>query len=435
MSAALLRIVWIVGLILLAGFFSLSRFALAAARKSLLRERAGRGDRRADAALRLGERKGPVAAALRLGTALSVAFGGIAAGLWLAGKDDSDPVTAPWLASCLAAGLALALAVFLAGDQIARRLAQHEPERRLAALSGPIRAFSIAAGPLVGASDWLSRKAVQALRIPAAGRPRLSQEELMALLEDGAEGGTFERAEVEIFKRAFRFCDRRARTIMTPRSEVVWIDLNDSPEEVRRKVVSTPHSRFPVCDQSLDNLLGIVQVKDLLAQRTEGPMFRVKGFLTLPAFIFEGTKGPQILEILKTSSTHIAVVLDEYGSVVGLLTLNDILENVLGDLPEDQGEVGEAAVVDRPDGSRLIDGRFPIDEFRDLYGLAALPEGDYHTLAGLVVTQLGHIPSASEALVLQGLRMEVVEMNANRVVRVLVRSANGTHEPDGPAHA
>ena len=144
----------------------------------------------------------------------------------------------------------------------------------------------------------------------------------------------FEEAEHEIFKRVFRFLERRARALMTPRDKVVWIDLADSPDEIRRKVIGSPHSRFPVCDQSLDNLLGIVQVKDLLAQSSAGPLFRVKGLLTLPAFIFEGTRGPQILEILKKSSTHTAVVLDEYGSVVGMLTLNDILEALLGDLPE-----------------------------------------------------------------------------------------------------
>src|SRR4029079_1124631 len=111
--------------------------------------------------------------------------------------------------------------------------------------------------------------------------------------------GGCDPAEVEIFKRVFRFRERRARAIMTPRSEIIWIDLADSPDEIRQKVVSTPHSRFPVCDQSLDNLLGIVQVKDLLTQNSEGTMFRVKGFLTLPAFIFEGTRGPQILESLR----------------------------------------------------------------------------------------------------------------------------------------
>jgi len=207
---------------------------------------------------------------------------------------------------------------------------------------------------------------------------------------------------------------------MTPRDEVVWIDVDDSPDEIRRKVIGSSHSRFPVCDQSLDNLLGIVQVKDLLAKNSGEPTFRIKGLLTLPAFIYEGTRGPQILEILKKSSTHTAVVLDEYGSVVGLLTLNDILNAVLGELPERNGDDEAPRSVQRADGSWLLDGRFPLDEFRELFDLAELPSGEFHTLAGLVITQLGHIPRVSETFDLLGLRFEVVEMDSQRVDRVLV---------------
>ena len=138
---------------------------------------------------------------------------------------------------------------------------------------------------------------------------------------------------------------------MTPRNEVVWIDLADSPDEIRRKVIGTPYSRFPVCDESLDNLLGIVQVKDLLAQNSGGSLFRIKGLLTLPAFVYEGSRGPQVLEILKSSSTaHTAMVLDEYGSVVGILTLGDLLKAVLGDLPDREGKDESPPSVQQPDG-------------------------------------------------------------------------------------
>ena len=242
---------------------------------------------------------------------------------------------------------------------------------------------------------------------------------------EGTQAGVFEESEHEIFKRVFRFCERRARALMTPRDEVVWIDVSDSPDEIRRKVTGSTHSRFPVCDQSLDNLLGVVQVRDLLAQNSGEPTFRIKGLLTLPAFIYEGTRGPQILELLRKSSTPTAVVLDEYGSVVGIVTLNDILEAVLGGLPEGNGEDEEPRSVRRDDGSWLLDGRFPLDEFRDLFDLSHLPSGEFHTLAGLVVTQLGHIPRIAESFDCLGLHFEVVDMDANRVDRVLVRPANG----------
>ena len=247
---------------------------------------------------------------------------------------------------------------------------------------------------------------------------------------EGTQAGVFEEAEHEIFKRVFRFCERRARALMTPRDEVVWIDVADSPEEIRRKVTGSSHSRFPVCDQSLDNLLGIVQVKDLLAQNSGEPTFRIKGLLTLPAFIYEGTRGPQILELLRKSSTHTAVVLDEYGSVVGIVTLNDILEAVLGGLPEGNGEDEEPRSVRAPMARGCSTAGSRSTSSASSSTSPDLPEGDFHTLAGLVVTQLGHIPRIAESFECLGLHFEVVDMDANRVDRVLVRPANGTLMPD-----
>ena len=222
-----------------------------------------------------------------------------------------------------------------------------------------------------------------------------------------------------MIKRVFRFSDRRARALMTPRNEIVWIDLADPPDEIRRKVIASHYTRFPVCDQSLDNLLGIVQVKDLLLQDKNVEPFRIKGQLTLPLFIYEGTRGLKILEMFKKSPVRIAVVLDEYGTVEGLLTLTDILEAIVGDMPD--GDLDEEpAAVERPDGSWLLDGRMALDEFRDLFRLAAIPEGEFQTLAGLVVTQLGHIPRVAETLDCCGLHFEVVDMDGNRVDRILV---------------
>jgi putative hemolysin len=426
MFAVLICILMIAGLIVLSGLLSLAEMALISARKSPLRERSSRGDRGAAAALRLSDQIDQVVPAVRLGLALTTTLAGLSAGVWLAWSIDVGP--GRWGAFVMLCSLAIAaitVTTLLVADLLPRRLALNDPERLASLLARPVGIVATAISPVVRALEWVTGQLARILGVRSVARPRITHDELLELLGEATDGGTFGPAEAEIFKRVFRFCDRRARTIMTPRSEVVWIDLADSPEEIRNKVVGTTHSRFPVCDQSLDNLLGIVQVKDLLAQRSDGPMFRVKGFLTLPAFIFEGTRGPQVLEILKKSSTHIAVVLDEYGSVVGLLTLNDILENVLGNMPEGRGGSEESPIVLRPDGSRLIEGRLPIDEFRELYHLDVLPEGDFHTLAGLVVTQLGHIPRISETLVFRGLRFEVVEMNANRVVRLLVSSENG----------
>ena len=201
---------------------------------------------------------------------------------------------------------------------------------------------------------------------------------------------------------------------MTPRDEIVWIDLADSPEEIRRKVIGSPHSRFLVCDQGLDNLMGIVHVKDLLGHGAGIEPFGFKGRLTLPTLLYEGTHGLKILEMLRASGTHNAIVLDEFGTVRGLLTLTDILEAIIGDIP-DRSEDDVPRAVQQPDGAWLLDGRLPLEDLRELLDLPELPHGDYHTLGGLVVAHLGHIPQSGEGFDAWGLRVDVVGMDGNRV--------------------
>ena len=204
---------------------------------------------------------------------------------------------------------------------------------------------------------------------------------------------------------------------MTPRDEIVWIDLADSPEEIRRKVIGSPHSRFLVCDQALDNLMGIVHVKDLLGHGAGIEPFGFKGRLTLPTLLYEGTHGLKILEMLRASGTHNAIVLDEFGTVRGLLTLTDILEAIIGDIP-DRSEDDVPRAVQQPDGAWLLDGRLPLEDLRELLDLPELPHGDYHTLGGLVVAHLGHIPQSGEGFDAWGLRVDVVGMDGNRVDRL-----------------
>jgi putative hemolysin len=168
-------------------------------------------------------------------------------------------------------------------------------------------------------------------------------------------------------------------------------------------------------------LLGIVQIKDFLAENANLEPFRIKGRLTVPLFIYEGTRGLKTLESFKKSASRVAVVLDEFGTVLGLVTLSDILQAIAGDMPTKPELESEPSAVQRPDGSWLVDGRMALDEFRDLFGLSSLPEGDFHTLAGLVVTELGHIPRVAESFDCCGLKFEIVDMDEKRVDRILVK--------------
>jgi putative hemolysin len=248
------------------------------------------------------------------------------------------------------------------------------------------------------------------------------EEQVKILMKQGAESGVFEQAEHEMVRRVFRLGDRRAGALMTPMKEVVWLDVSDPPELMQRKIRESPHSQFPVCEGSIDSILGVVRVKDLLTQSFDGQPFSLKGLLMMPLLIFEGTAGLKVLEMFKQTGTHIAVVLNEYGSVVGLLTLKDILEAIVGDLPTGDASAGPRAVR-RPDGSWLLDGKLPLDELREVLGLPDLPAGDYRTLAGFLVSRLGHIPRAAESLDWGGLRFEVVEMDGHRVDKVAAAPA------------
>jgi putative hemolysin len=304
-------------------------------------------------------------------------------------------------------------------------LAMSNPERIAAIVAMPLQRLSVVGIPVVrllgGSTDFI----LWLFRIRRSAESSVTEEEVKALVKEGAQSGVFEQAEHEMVKRVFRLGDKRAAALMTPRNEVVWIDVADPPEEIKRKITESPHSRFPVCEGELDSVLGIVQVKDLLVHGFVGQSFDIRGLLGVPLFIYEATPGLKVLEMFKSSGTHFAIVLDEYGLVEGLLTLNDILEAIVGDMP-DEDEVGDQRAVKRPDGSWLLDGMLSIDEFQDLFEPVNLPEGDYETLAGFILTRLGRIPSVADRFEWGGITFEIVDMDGNRVDRVLVARADGS---------
>jgi putative hemolysin len=428
----------ILGLIVARGILSMAECALGSCRHPALKDRSGRGDRGAEAALRLGADPKGYVPALQAGITLLGAMAGVYAGAIL-GPALSRAIgeSGPFAGYRDAAGigvvaLGITLATLVLGDLVPRRVAQHRPEPIAGLVSRPVQLLAMMANPVIGAIGAATDLALKVVGIRPTPEPPVTEEAIRVLMKEGTKAGVFEEVEHEMVKRVLRFGDRRARSLMTPRNEIIWIDLADSPEEVRRKVIDSPHSRFPVCDQSLDNLIGIVHVKDLLGQAPNAEPFRIKGRLTLPLFLYEGTTGLKILEMFKTSAMHSAIVLDEYGTVEGLLTLTDMLEAIVGELPEGV-EDEEPAAVRRPDGSWLLDGRLPLDDFRDLFDLPAIPEGDFHTLAGFVVARLGHIPRIAEGFEDVGLYFEVVDMDGNRVDRILVQPAR--RQDGDPPHS
>lgn len=244
------------------------------------------------------------------------------------------------------------------------------------------------------------------------------------MIEQGTEAGIFEEAEQDILDRVFRLGDRRVSMLMTSRSDIVWLDLNDSLEEIRSKITGSGFSRFPICQGSIDNLLGVVRVKDLVAQTLSLQPPDLRAIMRQPLFVHEKMRILKILELFRSSRTHIAIAIDEYGEIQGLLTLNDILEAIVGDVPN-PGMTVQPQALQRDDGSWLVDGYLPIDEFKQHFDLKYLPgddKGDFETLGGFIMVYLERIPVPGEYFDWSGLRFEVLDMDGNRVDKVLVKS-------------
>src|SRR5262245_45446615 len=272
---------------------------------------------------------------------------------------------------------------------------------------------------LIGGSTSLVLKAIH---LKPSEEPPVTQEEIKVMMEQGTEAGVFEEAEHDIVKSIFKLGDRGVSALMRPRRDVVWLDLDDPFVENQKKLASSLYSRFPVGQGSLDNVLGVVQTKDLLTRCLAGAKMELKENLRPPLFVPEALPALRLLEMFKKSRTHMALVVDEYGGVEGLVTLNDILEDLVGDVASvDMPE--ERQVYQRPDGSWLIDGKLQIDDLKEVLKLSKLPDeesGSYQTLGGLVMLQVGRVPVTGDTFETEGYKFEVVDMDGKRVDKVLV---------------
>jgi putative hemolysin len=266
---------------------------------------------------------------------------------------------------------------------------------------------------------------------PHANEKDSAEEEIMVLMEQGTEAGTFEETEQEMMEGVFELGDRRIVDLMKPRRKIVWLDIDGDPEIVRNTILNNTYSRFPVARGDLDHVLGYVHVKDLLAQCISGQPIdlqaSVRPFVAMP----EMMTALKALEAFNNAGTHIALVVNEYGGSEGMITLYDIVESIVGDLPT-SGEKNESMAKKREDGSWLVDGAMPVFEFKELTGIADLPGEDeyaYTTLGGLILMQLGRIPSSADHFESGGWRYEVVDMDHNRIDKVLVSKLPDLPDP------
>lgn len=407
--------------------FVMSEMALISARKVRLQQMANQGDARAEAALQLANAPNQFLALIQVGITLLIivsgAFGEKAISKLLLPVFNLLPSLEPY-SEVLASATAVLFITYLTlvvGELLPKRLALNAPEQIAAAVAKPMQMLATIASPIIYLLNASTEIVMRLLSVEPSAAPQVTEEEIKLLLAQGAEAGTFEEAEQDMVEQVFRLRDCPVQALMTPRPDIVWLDLEDSTEENRQKMVDSGHSRFPVCQGNLDKVLGVIHVIDLLNHSLSGQPFDLTVSLRQAVFLPESTQGMKILELFKQTGIHITLVVDEYGIIQGLVTLQDILEAIVGDVPS-EGELEEPQAVQREDGSWLLEGMLPIDEFFKIFELGELPthEGSYQTLGGLVITHLGRIPTVTENFEWQGLRFEIMNVDSNRVDKVLV---------------
>jgi len=412
-------------LIVVNGVFAGSEIAIVSARRARLRQRAEAGDAGARRALEMAEQPNRLLSTVQVGITLVGIFAGAYGGATLAAQLDGWLEQFPAVAR-YSEGVALGVVIagityfsLIIGELVPKRIALTHAERVAAAVARPMHVLSLAATPLVKLLSVSTDGVLHLLRIRRTGEPPVTEEEITTLIEQGTEAGIFEEEEQDLVERVFELADQRAYSLMTPRHRVIWLDLEDPPEVNRGKMARHRHSRYPVCEGGLDAVLGVVEVKDLWARALRGEELDLRAALRPPLFVPGGLRALRLLEMFRASGAQIALVVDEYGGVDGLFTLNDVLEEIVGEIEVS----GEPRIVQRDDGSWLVDASLTMDEFWEELGLEERRTEErrgYNTLAGFVITRLGHIPAAGESFEAYGLRFEVVDMDAHRVDKVLV---------------
>jgi putative hemolysin len=426
-NSVAIEILFILLLLIANGLFAMSEIALVSARKTRLQRRA-ESDVGARVALELANSPDRFLSTVQIGITLigilAGAFGGATISAHLAEHLNRIPSIAPYsgVVSLVLVVMTITYLTLVVGELVPKRLALNSPEQIASRIAKPMRFLSRLTAPAVHALTASSTFVLRLLRSRPAEEPPITEEEVKILIDVGTEAGVFEAAEHELLDNIFRLADQKVPQLMTPRLDVVWLDIESPPEEIRRRIIDSPYSRMPVCKGTLDNILGVVKARDLLARVLAGEGLALRAAMRPPLYVPETRTALQLLELFKKSATHIAMVVDEHGALEGLVTMNDVLEAMVGEMPSDL-RGGESFAVQREDGSWLLDGRMPISDFKELFSidrLAREEEGGYHTLAGFIMTQLGRLPSVSDNFVWNNLRIEVVDMDRRRIDKVLV---------------
>jgi len=424
-----LEIIIIFLLLVINGVFAMSEMAVVAAKKIRLQQLADSGDTQAQTALKLAKNPNRFLATVQVGITLvgimAGAFGGATIAESIATYLNVFPRLAPY-SEVIGVGVVVIVITYFSliiGELVPKRLALNSPERIASMMSPPMQILCKIAFPVVRLLDFSTNIVIRVLGVKPSREPAITLEEIKLLIEQGTESGIFEETEQDMIENVLRLDERPVGMSMTPRTKIVWLEIEEPLEEIQRKVVECHHSRFPVAKDNLDNIIGIVRAKDLLVQSLARQRLDLKVLLRPPLFIPESMSALDVLELFKKQKTHIALVTDEYGGIQGMVTHNDILEDIVGNIPTAGEASAEPQVQQREDGSWLVDGLLDIDAFKEIFEIEELPDEEdrgYHTVGGFVMSQMHSVPSVGQYFEWQNLRFEVVDMDGRRVDKVLI---------------
>jgi putative hemolysin len=414
----------LLALILINALFVISEIALVSARKSRLESQAERGDEKAKRALELANNPEKFLSAAQIGITLIAILTGVYSGekfaSYLQPSIEKIELLKPY-ADTISTTIIVIIVTFLSiifGELIPKRIGLLRAEKIAKMVAGPMNTFAAITHPFVWLLNKTSNLFFQLFNIKRSKDDAVTEEEIKTLIGEGTEAGTIDEAEQEIIERVFHLGDRNITSLMTHRSDIIWFNLDDNEDKIKEKIIGEPHSVYPICDGEIDNLKGVVSIKDLYVS-PDSTLF--KDLMQPALFVPENNSPYQVLEKFKESRLHSCFIVDEYGTILGLITLNDILEAIVGDMP--QPDVPDYEIRERDDGTFLVDGQIPFYDFLTRFEKAEwMNEGehDFDTLAGFILHQLERIPKPGDKLNWKGFKIEVIDMDSHRIDKLLV---------------
>ena len=425
----------IIGLLILNGILAMSEAALLSVRMARLHHLSNEGDKRAKAALKLAQNPNQFLSTIQLGITLidvlTGAIGGATLAVIVSGWFEKIPTLEPYshsLGLILVVGTITFFSIIL-GELVPKRMAIQHPEKVASLIARPMEIASKIMTPVVKLLSACTELVLRILGVKGSHQPLVTEEEIQVLLDQGTQAGVFDETEQDMVEGVFSLNDRRLSSLMSPRNEIIWLEVKDPPEEVRRKIADCPYSRMPVCTGNLEHILGVVKVKDILLADYRKENNQLKDYIQPAFFLPETAFGSHALAMFREGKAEIIFIIDEFGVVQGLVTMVDIVAEIIGEIDNDQPQATQ-----RQDGSWLLDGMLSVEDFKEIFKLQKLPdESEYDTLGGLVLILLGRIPKAADRCDWNGLQFEIMDMDAMRVDKVLVsRLPTPVSEPVEP---